>query len=436
MRRKEGGSMIPSARRERAGARFTRDHRRLAILIGIAVWLGAAVAPGRIRAESLGGPPRAVLSWRHQILSQEDYTRLAVEWGAYVRTHPSDPRALVQWGNALRYSGKSDSSGIAYDRAFQVDSTDAAAIVSHVSRHMIHHGDESGWRLDHTRLLRARDRDPGYPDTYYMLCLTAFRAGDDGLMDDCFRRLVALGDMPQPLYDFGYNILAGAADGAIILTNGDNDTFPPLAAQAKEGFRRDVHVVNISLLNLKWYVHAIRDAGVPIPLKDAEIEALQYREGETIAAQVQKVLYEEVARQGWKTPLYYAVSVPDGNQSAPGARTLTGLLQQVGPVREGGAGTEAAPLDVEATRRLVDRVYRLESMQDPRVDWRRESVLSKLALNYVEILSRLGTSIEERTPPGDGSPYLSRAIAIATFHHHLDIAKAILEEWQKRQENE
>jgi hypothetical protein len=429
--------MSPFAPHEKPGPGFTRDRAKRLILIGVAVWLGATVSPGRVRAESLGARPQEVLTWRHQILPQEDYAKLAVEWGAYVRAHPSDPRALVQWGNALRYSGKSDSSGIAYERAFQVDSTDAAAIVSYVSRHMIHHGDEPGWRLDHARLLKARERDPNYPDTYYMLCLTAFRAGDSKLMDDCFKRLVALGDMAQPLYDFGYNILAGATGDAIILTNGDNDTFPPLAAQAKDGFRRDVRIVNISLLNLKWYVRAVRDAGVPIPLNDAEIEALEHKDEESVSAQVQKVLCAEVARRGWRTPLYYSVTVPDWNQAAPGSRTLIGLLQRVDPARDGEKATgEETPLDVAGTRELVDRVYRLESMQDPRFDWQRESVLSKLALNYVQILSRLGTSIEEETPPGDGAPYLSRAIALATFHHRLDVAQAILEEWQKRQKQE
>lgn len=407
----------------------------LAFFGGVVACSGLMLAPGRVRAADLAGRPQEILSWRHQILSPEDYTKLAVEWGSYVRANPADPRALVQWGNALRYSGKSDSAGIAYERAFQVDSTDATAIVSYVSRHMTHHGDEPGWRLDHARLLRARDRDPNYPDTYYMLALTAFRAGDGKLMDECFQRIVALGDMAQPLYDFGTNILAGASDGAVILTNGDNDTFPPLAAQAKDGFRRDVRIVNVSLLNLKWYIRAVRDAGAPIPLKDAEVEALQPKGDETISAQVQKVMCAEIARLGWRVPLYYSVTVPDWNQGAPGSRRLIGLLQRVGPTREGEAVDEdGPPLDVEGTRRLVDRVYRLTSMQDPGVDWQRESVLHKMALNYVQVLERLGTSIEEATPPGDGAPYLSKAIALATFHHQLEIAQSILAEWQKRQQ--
>lgn len=55
------------------------------------------------------------------------------------------------------------------------------------------------------------------------------------------------------IYNFGYNVLAEVDENAIILTAGDNDTYPELILQEVLGIRKDVDVLNTSLLTLDDY---------------------------------------------------------------------------------------------------------------------------------------------------------------------------------------
>ncbi|MER3470359.1 MAG: DUF2723 domain-containing protein [Chitinophagaceae bacterium] len=58
--------------------------------------------------------------------------------------------------------------------------------------------------------------------------------------------------------DVAKDYLNSCAPNAILFTFGDNDTYPLWYAQEVEGVRRDIRIINTSLLGIDWYVNQLR----------------------------------------------------------------------------------------------------------------------------------------------------------------------------------
>ncbi len=81
--------------------------------------------------------------------------------------------------------------------------------------------------------------------------------------------------LTDALLAYGEWMMKTLPDSAILITNGDMDTYPPLALQAADDYRTDVAVVEKEWLGLKQYLFYLRDKyGLTIPYSEDEIDRM------------------------------------------------------------------------------------------------------------------------------------------------------------------
>ncbi|HZI89675.1 MAG TPA: tetratricopeptide repeat protein, partial [Candidatus Polarisedimenticolia bacterium] len=213
-------------------------------------------------------------------------------------------------------------------------------------------------------------------------------------------------------HDYAYNMLTPLAPNALVLTNGDNDTFPLWYIQEVEGVRKDVRVVNLSLLNTPWYIRQLRDQEpkVPFSYSDAQLDGLQpYQDdkGKIIWVKDQAVADMMKVNQ-WKRPVYLAVTVPE-QLGYDGHLTLEGLVFSVSkePVGE-------HAVDVRKTLHNLYSVFRYGGLLDKNRNYDRavykDDNAYKLVQNYSAAHVQVAYQLQQTGQVKDAVQILNDAV--------------------------
>lgn len=366
--------------------------------------------------------PERLVSKRIRILSPDEYQKIRADWEAYTKAHPSDPMGWTELAKASRYAGVPCEEYIGFaEKAVRLDPAYANGLAALGSyRWCTYCPTEPCDPAEAMKLLeKALVFDPLSGEPHYTLWVMKLSRGDRAGTDAELRALLDGGSIPEPLVDLAHNLLVGLGPNAILLTNGDNDTYPPLALQAARGFRPDVAIVNLSLLNIDWYRESLRTGPwkVPVPEPPKDMKGMR-------SVAVLQGLIDTLDAANEQRPLYYAVTVALDYYPTPHVLSLEGVVYRA-LVEKG----DERRVDGEALAKNMEDAYRLESATSLGIDWDEYSALRSLMLNYAVAYARLA---EARNEGGDrdGARWtMERSMKLCQFHHLNESGEHLADAW-------
>jgi hypothetical protein len=223
---------------------------------------------------------------------------------------------------------------------------------------------------------------------------------------------------------YALNMMNSLEPNGIIFTNGDNDTFPLWYIREVEGVRKDCRVVNLSLLNLPWYIRQMRDQEPKVPIsytdealgkmfrfrlpKDGEFKMdgidIVYPKGSIV--EVKDLILLDILRGNkWNKPLYFTTTT--ASQNFVGLEpylTMFGSTYKINPRKSADAaavdsnivatGYPNLFMDLSATRRLCYDVYNYDAFQN--VHGFRDEEDRRMTQVFAAPLNLLGNGLIQR----------------------------------------
>jgi hypothetical protein len=238
------------------------------ITIAVLLVLIIAASPKALNAKEIVRPEE-IKSLRQVAYSKETYAKLAKLWKEYFNEYPSE-YAYANWMCAARYARDKEYWEL-LTKGLRKYPANPTLLCLKSLEHQGFHNDVEGRKY----LERAIAVDPNYIDAWFGLVVRYMDSRDEERLDLALRHILDSGIITDEVMDYNYNMLVSLDDNAILVTSGDNDTYPGWILTRILKVRPDVTIVNRSLLNTDWYPMYVIEHGAPRFIGKNELEDLR-----------------------------------------------------------------------------------------------------------------------------------------------------------------
>jgi len=261
-------------------------------------------------------------------------------------------------------------------------------------------------------ILKAQQLIPEDPEPYTSLIRHAAINGEKQKFSKYTKALYETASIHPALMDYNYNMLMSTAENAVLLTNGDNDTYPTWLLQDVKSIRTDVTVINIYLA--KGY-----PGYLALQLNKAGLKRFKADPEKMSHAEFLKSLCEHVTEQ--KRPIYLAATVFAGTyEEIKDQLFTTGLTFRYSKKRF----DNVAEID-----KYWKQYYRLDSLTK---SWYSEqhisdNLVNQLNMNYISPALALANKAEEANDQREADRFINiikmlaeRADQLAEINDYLN----------------
>jgi hypothetical protein len=186
----------------------------------------------------------------------------------------------------------------------------------------------------------------------------------------------------ETLLEYNKNMLNSTPENAVLITNGDYDTYPAWFLQEK-GIRTDVLVVNRSLLNLKDYAIFLMGKGLPLTVSNEEMDAMKHKKTDKGVMTISDQLIQRLLKQAIR-PVVFSTTVYEPRQYGYPLR-LSGLVYEIGE----------PDIDVMRTKHLLYEVFDFEQLSKRSMD-SLDLHIQNMVKNYGAVAFGLASAFSER----------------------------------------
>ncbi|MGB3093002.1 MAG: hypothetical protein WBC42_07320, partial [Candidatus Zixiibacteriota bacterium] len=194
--------------------------------------------------------------------------------------------------------------------------------------------------------------------------------GQEKKLKEFCEKLYQSKDIAPGLINYNYNVLTSCEENAILFTNGDNDTYPIWVLQQAQGIRKDVTLLNQSIIRAsnEYLKRKLKEKNISI-----DLGKLPQSKDKEFLTELCKI----IAAESPDTPIYFALTVYEKHiESIMDDLYIVGLAYQYSMERID---------NLALLKKNLEKILRLDYLKQ---DWYGDSYLARdliahMNLNYI-----------------------------------------------------